>query len=241
MAGFGKWLGGGLGWALGGPMGAVIGFAVGSLFDSGSTPTVVKQQSTTESDFKISLLVLIACIMKADGRVQKSELALVKKFLVSNFGEEGALEALQLLKNILEQPIDEREVALQIHQHMNYSAKLQLLQFLFDIALADSEVHPTEQAMIERIAAIFGISHADFESLKAPHFKNIDPSWAYKTLEIEPTATDDEVKKAYRRMAMKYHPDKVHDLGEDIKKSATEKFRSVNEAYESIKKTRNIA
>jgi DnaJ like chaperone protein len=92
-----------------------------------------------------------------------------------------------------------------------------------------------------RIAAIFGISHADFESLKAPHFKNIDPSWAYKTLEIEPTATDDEVKKAYRRMAMKYHPDKVHELGEDIKKSATEKFRSVNEAYESIKKTRNIA
>lgn len=241
MAGFGKWLGGGLGWVLGGPIGALIGFSLGSVFDTQTPQTNSETRVTTESDFKMSLLVLIACVMKADGRVQKSELTIVKRFLVTNFGEEGAYEALQLLKNIIDQPIDEREVAQQIHQHMNYSAKLQLLHFLFDIALADGEVHPAEQAMIERISTIFGISYADYESLKAPYFKNSDTSWAYKALEIETVATDDEVKKAYRRMAMKYHPDKVNELGEDIKKSATEKFRSINEAYESIKRERNIA
>lgn len=241
MAGFGKWLGGGLGWVLGGPIGALIGFTLGSVFDTKSSQPELSAAPTTESDFKISLLVLIACVMKADGRIQKSELTIVKKFLVSNFGEEGALEALQLLKQILEQPINESEVAQQMHRHMNYSSKLQLLHFLFDIALADGEVHSSEQAMIERIAGIFEISRADFESLKAPYFKNTDPEWAYKALEIEATATEDEIKKAYRRMAMKYHPDKVNNLGEDIKKSATEKFRSINEAYETIKQSRNIA
>ncbi len=243
MAGFGKWLGGGLGFILGGgPIGAIIGFALGSMFDG---TTVAKSSAsravTAQNDFKMSLLVLIACVMKADGRVQKSELAVAKRFLVANFGEEGALEALQILKNILEQEIDASQVAMQINQFMNYSAKLQLIHLLFEIALADGEVHPAEQDMIERIATIFRISHPDFESLKAPYFKNTDPSWAYKTLEIEPTATEDEIKKAYRRMAMKFHPDKVHNLGDDLKKSATEKFRSINEAYETIKKAKGMS
>lgn len=244
MAGFGKWIGGGLGWVLGGgPIGALIGFALGSMFD-GSGSASVKQTTqtrrTTEGDFKMSLLVMMACIMKADGRVHKAELSVVKKFLVANFGEEGALEALQILKKLLDQPINETEVAMQINQHMNYSAKLQLVHLLFDIAFADGEVHPSELSVIERISSIFRISTADFESLKAPFNKHSDPTWAYKTLEIEPTATDDEVKKAYRRMAMKYHPDKVNNLGDDMKKSATEKFRTINDAYESLKKTRGI-
>lgn len=243
MAGFGKWLGGGLGFVLGGgPIGAIIGFALGSMFD---TPSASKSKedraATAQNDFKMSLLVLIACVMKADGRIQKSELAVVKRFLVANFGEDGALEALQILKKLLEQDIDVSQVAMQINQFMNYSAKLQLVHLLFDIALSDNEVNAAEQAIIERIAAILRISKADFESLKAPYFKNTDPSWAYKTLEIEPTATEDEIKKAYRRMAMKYHPDKVNSLGDDMKKSATEKFRTINEAYETIKKARGIA
>lgn len=242
MAGFGKWLGGGLGWAFGGPIGALIGFAVGSMFD---TPTTIKttqsRVTTTQNDFKVSLLVLMACVMKADGRIQKSELAIVKRFLVANFGEDGALEALQILKNLLEQNINETEVAMQVSQFMNYSAKLQLIHLLFDIAMSDGEIHAAEKALLERIATIFRISNADFESLKAPYFKNSDPTWAYKTLEIEPTATDDEIKKAYRRMAMKFHPDKVHNLGEEMKKSANEKFRSINEAYETIKKARGMS
>jgi DnaJ like chaperone protein len=243
MDGFGKWLGGGLGWAFGGPIGGLIGFAVGSMFDAPTitVKTTQDRAASAQNDFKMSLLVLIACVMKADGRIQKSELAIVKRFLVANFGEDGALEALQILKNLLEQDINETEVAMQINQYMNYSAKLQLVHLLFDIAMSDGEVHPSEQAMLERIATIFRISKADFESLKAPYFKNSDPTWAYKTLEIEPTATEDEIKKAYRRMAMKFHPDKVHNLGEEMKKSAHEKFRTINEAYETIKKAKGMS
>lgn len=245
MAGFGKWIGGGLGWAFGGPIGALIGFAVGSLFEGASSQEMPRMNTTqtrrtTEADFKMSLLVLMACMMKADGRVDKAELAVVKKFLVANFGEEGALEALQILKGILNEPINETEVAIQINQYMNYSAKLQLIHLLFDIAYADGVIHNNELDLIQRIAGIFQISTADFESLKAPYNKQTDPAWAYKTLEIEPAATVDEIKKAYRRMAMKYHPDKVNNLGEEMKKSATEKFRSINTAYEELKKLRGF-
>ena len=244
MSGFGKWIGGGLGWTFGGPIGALIGFTIGSLLD-GSKSTSMRvstpnEQKTNESDFKMSLLVLVACIMKADGNASKSELNIVKRFLVANFGEQGALEALQILKNLLNQPIDVREVSMQINMYMNYSAKLQLIRFLFDVAYADAFIHPSEFAIIEQVSNIFGISTSDFISIKAPFTKQTDTNWAYKTLEIEPTASDEELKKAYRRMAMKYHPDKVNDLGEDVKKSATEKFRSINEAYENIKKVRGI-
>jgi DnaJ like chaperone protein len=242
MGNFAKWIGGGLGWAFGGPIGALIGFAVGSMLGGTeiSTSRSVGTSRTTEGDFKMSLLVLMACIMKADGRIDKAELAVVKKFLVSNFGEQGALEAMPILKNLLDQQINETEVAAQIGQHLNYSSKLELLNLLFTIAYADGEVVASELSTIKRIADIFRIDRLDFESVKAPYMKTIDRDWAYKSLEIETTATNDEIKKAYRRMAMKYHPDKVNDLGDDVKKSATEKFRSINEAYESLKKQRGI-
>jgi len=237
----GKWIAGGLGWALGGPIGALIGFGLGSLLEGTTVQTSVSTQRTTEADFKISLLVLIACIMKADGKILKSELAVAKKFLVTNYGEEQALEALQILKDLLNKEINETEVAAQIGQQMNYSSKLELLHLLFMIAYADGEVHPLELDAIQRIAAIFHISSGDFNSIRAPYTQTVDRDWAYKTLEVEPSATNEEVKKAYRSMAMKYHPDKVGDLGEDVKKSATERFRTINEAYEAIKKERGIA
>lgn len=243
MGNFAKWIGGGLGWAFGGPIGSLIGYAVGSMID-GSDVSVTRSigpSRTTEGDFKMSLLVLMACIMKADGRVDKAELAVVKKFLVSNFGEQGALDALPILKNLLDQPINETEVAVQIGHHLNYSSKLELLNLLFNIAYADGEVVASELSTIKRISNIFRIDRLDFESVKAPYMKAVDRDWAYKSLEIETTATNEEIKKAYRRMAMKYHPDKVNDLGEDVKKSATEKFRSINEAYENLKKLRGFA
>lgn len=243
MGSFGKFIGGGLGFVLGGPIGALVGFAIGSMFDGGVTG--LPQQTytgnhTSEGDFKMSLLVLMACVMKADGRIVKSELDVVKKFLVANFGEQGALEALQILKNLLEQDINETEVANQIGFNLNYSSKLELLHLLFQIAYADGEVDGKELDTLQRISIQFRVNRLDFESVKAPYMKHIDRDWAYKTLEIEPTVSDDEIKKAYRTMAKKYHPDKVNDLGEDIKKSATEKFRSINEAYESLKKQRGI-
>ncbi|NQU54930.1 MAG: TerB family tellurite resistance protein [Bacteroidetes bacterium] len=244
MAKFGKWIGGGLGWAFGGPIGAIIGFTVGSMFDGGKGQTQTNGTTgysgrTTTGGYVMSLLVLVAAVMKADGKVLKSELDYVKKFMVHNFGEASAVEAIKLLKDILNQTIPVDEVCHQIRQNMNSSARLQLVHFMFGIAQADGHVDKSELKLIAHICQQMGISNSDFESIQAMFVPNTESD--YKILEIERSATDDELKKAYRRMAMKFHPDKVSHLGEDFQNAAKEKFQKVNQAYESIKKERKIA
>jgi DnaJ like chaperone protein len=244
MGKFGKWIGGGLGWAVGGPIGAIFGFMIGSALDGSRTTTSTfrgtsQTNRTTSGDYIASLLVLIAAVMKADGKVLRSELDYVKSFLVHNFGSSSAQEATKMLQDLLKQTIPIDEVCLQIKQNMNYSARLQLIHFLFGIANADGQVDKTELHLIDHICLTMGINNSDFESIKAMFVKNTDS--AYKILEIEPTATDDEIKTAYRRMAMKFHPDKVSYLGEDFQKAAKEKFQKVNEAYQTIKENRKFA
>jgi DnaJ like chaperone protein len=109
---------------------------------------------------------------------------------------------------------------------------------LFGVAQADGKVDISELNAIASISRYMGVSAKDFESIKSMFVAAVDSS--YKILEIEKTATDDEVKKAYRKMAVKFHPDKVSHLGEDFQKKAKEKFQKVNEAYEQIKKERGM-
>lgn len=244
MAGFGKWLGGGLGWVVGGPIGALLGYAMGTIFDSASLPPAdarraIGAEETAQGDFSISLLVLCAAVMKADGRVVKGELEFVKTFLVKSFGEAHAKERVLLLRELLQQDFSLADVCLQIKQYMPHASRLQLLHFLYGVANADETIDARELQVIEQIAHYLGISHADAASLKAMYYKDIDS--AYKILEIEPAATEEEIKKAYRKMAVKYHPDKVSQLGEDVQKAAKEKFQKLQEAYEQVKKQRGIA
>lgn len=241
MARFGKWLGGGLGFVMGGPIGGLLGFLVGSMVDSTTIHTSVYSPGnirTTQGDFGVSLLVLIAAVMKADGKVVKSELDYVKQFFVRQFGRESAVQATKMLRDLLKQDIPLRDVCQQIGRNMDYSSRLQMLQLLFNISLADNNIHPSELDIISRISGYLGISSTDFTSIKNMFVPETDS--AYKILEIEKSASDEEVKKAFRKMAMKYHPDKVSQLGEDYRKIAEEKFKKVNEAYEKIKKERNI-
>ncbi|MBO4589871.1 MAG: TerB family tellurite resistance protein [Bacteroidaceae bacterium] len=259
---WGKWILGGLGFAYGGPIGALIGLFIGSLLDSGvkmigssddpytssrrtgsdtySRNSDSYRRTTTVGDIRVSMLVLIACVMKADGRLLKSELSYVKAFLAKNYGEQGAKEALQLLKDLLKKDIDPTSVSAQIARYVNYSTRLEMVHMLLGLANADGDFAPEEEAVIRRIASAMGISSADYQSLAALYQKTKDPDWAYKALEIEPSATDDEVKKAYRRMALKYHPDKVANAGEDMVREATEKLKKINEAYEEIKRQRGM-
>lgn len=242
MAKFAKWVGLGLGWAVGGPIGGILGLALGSMFD-GSTPTAdprgrLYQSTTRRGDYAASLLVLVAAVMKADGRVMKSELDYVKNYFLTRFGNETAQEAIVMLRDILKQEIPVREVTAQLNQRLDYSYRLEMVHFLFGIAAADSGISESEKKLIRQIAGFMNITSSDMESIQAMFISASDA--AYKILEIDPSATDDEMKKAYRRMAMKYHPDKVAHLGEDFKRVAQEKFRKVKDAYDSIKKQRGI-
>jgi DnaJ like chaperone protein len=238
---YGKWLAGGLGWAFGGPVGGILGFVLGSVYDNSEEITVQdgRRVGTSRSgDFAASLLVLTAAVMKADNRILKAELDFVKAFFLRQFGEHYAKEQMLVLRELLKQEIPLRDVCVQIKQHIDHPSRLQLLHYLFGISISDGEAHPLEVKVIEQIASYLGINDADFGSIKAMFVK--DKKAAYHILEIEPTATDDEVKKAYRKMALKYHPDKVMHLGEEHQKAANEKFQKVNDAFQQIKKERGF-
>ncbi|HDP76252.1 MAG TPA: molecular chaperone DjlA [Bacteroidales bacterium] len=237
MGKYGKWITGGLGWAFFGPIGAILGFAIGSIFDNMETSKIYTGE-TSRNGFIVSLLVLVSAVMKADGKVLKSELEYVKSYFYNNFGPAAAREAILLLRDILKQAVPLRDVCLQIKDNVDYHSRLQLLHFLFGIAQADGVVSSVELKVIVEIAGLLGISDADFGSIKTMFIPDTDKY--YTILEVSPNATNEEIKKAYRQMAIKYHPDKVQHLGEDIRQAAEQKFKMVNEAYEKIKKERGF-
>jgi len=244
MAKYGKWIGAGLGFVMGGPIGALFGYFIGSTFDA--TTVVTSRQTndpgpspTGRGDFLLSLVVLATALMKADGKVTRNELDFVKKFFRDNFGPEGEREALAIIKDLLNKEIEVAQVCHQIRTNMNIYSRTQLLYFLFGLAKADGTVCQHEISLLDRISDLLGIDATTYRSIKAMYYDDLES--AYNVLGISSSATDEEIKKAYRKMALANHPDKVGYMGEDIRKAAEKKFMTINEAYEKIKKQRGIS
>lgn len=246
MGNFIKWLGAGLGFAVGGPIGSILGFVVGNFIGGFSKADIEEAKKYSASggnvqsgDFEISLLLLSSVVIKADGKVDERELAFVRNYFKQMYGEERASHAFKLFKGFIQNnEISTRQVCLQIRQNLTHASRLQLLHFLFGIAQADGNVTEAEVNAIKTIAGYLYISQHDFESIQAMFYDSTDS--AYKILEIEKTVSNDELKKAYRKMVKKYHPDKLQHLGEEHVKGAEEKFKQVQKAYENIQKERGL-
>ena len=241
------WITGALGWAFFGPLGGLLGYAAGSFLNSAARAAAQAQiggpqpgPGAARNDFIASLLVLTAAMMKADGHATKAELQVVKQFFAQQFGVRIAQDALRMLRDLVDKDIPTGPVCAQIRANMNASQRLALLHFLFSIAHADGELHPAEDRLLARLAAELGIPAAAIRSIAAMFAPRADPDADYRVLEVSPNATDDEVRRAYRRLSMKHHPDKVAHLGAEFQKTATEKFQRVNAAYASIKRTRGM-
>ncbi|MDD4395539.1 MAG: TerB family tellurite resistance protein [Bacteroidales bacterium] len=234
---------------------AVLGYFIGSLLDNIFFSKVsIRRQNYSRKDFSNTLLILAAAVVKADGRFAKSELYYIKDYFVRTMGSARATEAMLRLQDIYDNDFNIPSVCAELRQDASIHERLLILQFLFGLANADGEMHTVEIAEIERISQWCGISHNDFESIKSMYTNyyyqqsnnsfgtrssyNLDND--YKILEISPDATDEEVKKAYRSLAKKYHPDRVNHLGEDMRKAAEEKFAKLSQAYDNIKKARGI-
>ena len=261
--GFGKWIGGIVGFMTMGPLGALAGYALGSMFESNNTTSGgdayggygrgtegPEEMYGQRNSFLFSMLVMASYIIKADGKIMHSEMEFVRKVLRENFGEQAAQEGNQILLNLFERckQMDAqnpyafkntiRECGMQMAQNMGYEERLQLLDFLVKIAQSDGHVSPEEVDALKEVAQSMGLSAKEVESML--HLGGNTLEEAYKVLEIEPTVTDAEVKAAYRKLALKHHPDRVATLGEDIRKAAQEKFQQINSAKEQIYKSRGL-
>ncbi|WP_298793156.1 TerB family tellurite resistance protein [uncultured Allomuricauda sp.] len=243
-----KWVAAFLGYFIFRFPGAILGFLLGSLFENmGGAKrggrTVFQdftRQTVSPADFELNLLSLCSIIIKADGQVNQRELDYVRQYFLSTYGKEKANAIFRTFNDV----IKKREVSAQricsyLEQRTRYEVRLQLLHFLFGIAQADGQVSKAEIDKLREIAGYFRVGRHDFESIMAMFIKSADN--AYKILEIEKTVSDEEVKKAYRTMAKKYHPDRVVTENEAIKKGAEEKFKEVQKAYETIQKERGIS
>ena len=235
---------------------AFVGFFIGSLIDRTTSKSGASnssggrkggfqdafeyyRQQSSRFDIQTMLMALSASVMKADGKVLKIELDFVKRFFTSQFGNRFTSEHLQILKNFLDSDkIPLQEICADIRTRMPSEVRVQLIHYLFSIAKADGDVAPAEMNIIQKIATMLGVSAVEFESVKNMFYRNVDSD--YKILGVESSVTDEEVKKAYRKMAISFHPDKVATMGEEYQKGAKEKFQQIQDAYEAIKKRRGF-
>jgi DnaJ like chaperone protein len=264
-----KWIGGALGFMMAGPLGALSGLFIGYLIDSmvsndkDATDGWNRNSSNgyngsnqnqyfegQRNSFLFSFLVLASYIINADKKIMHSEMECVRRFLRQNFGADAEEQGNHILLRLFDEqnkmdaqnPYQYKDVirqcCAQIAQNMDYGQQLQLVNFLVIIAKADGNVCAEEIDALKFICMSMGISQEDLNSMLSIGGNNLED--AYNVLGITEDATDDEVKAAYRKMALKHHPDRVATLGEDIKRAAEKKFQEINEAKERIYKARGL-
>lgn len=226
----------------------------GNTFRNDYSDTQFNQRPFEEdrNSFLFSMLVLSSYIIKADGKIMHSEMNCVRNFLHNNFGEQAVQQGEDILLKLFEMQKQQgattfketiRKSCVEISFHMNIGQRLQLLDYLIIIAKVDGTVSPEEVYALKEVATYLGLSAQDVDSMlnmEASSNQQIGLDEAYKILGISPNATNDEVKAAYRKMALKHHPDRVSTLGDDVREAAEKKFQEINNAKERIYKARGL-
>lgn len=242
-----RWIFAILGWLLTRNIfGALMGFFTGLVvegmqkkdprFQSVNQP---RKAGYSPANFEVNLLSLCAVVIKSGGDVSRSSLDYVRTKFVSLYGKERANQAFRIFnEQVKKQEIPVERICVFVRAQAPYEVRLQIVHFLFEVAHTDGYVNPQELYQIRRIAMNLMISQQNYQSIESMFLHSDDE--AYKILGISKNATDSEVKKAYRAMAKKYHPDRVASENEAIRKGAEEKFKKVQQAYEKIQKQRGF-
>ena len=212
--------------------GAFVGFFIGSFLSP-------KVQKISSKDFEINLLALASLVIKADGKVTQNELDFVRRYFITAYGKNRANEVFKIFnQNVKNKGISVSKISRLFNLALNYESRLQVIHFLFGIAKADGNISELEIKKLLEFSNLFKLSYADFLSIKAMFVQESDN--AYKILELDKNATNDQIKKSYRELAKKHHPDKVQHLGNAYVKAAQDKFQQIQKAYQNIKNERGF-
>lgn len=234
---------------------------VSTLFNGGGGDEAGRSSNSAEHFYRDALLKVMATAMKADGRVVRSELDVVKTVLVRQFGEDGAKSALLRLRELLQTNFDARTAAMNIGAMLPYADRLRIADVLCQIAEADGIITETEVQTVVNLSYYMGLSAADTQRIASRlRVNGGERGWsgnanggygqggtntgsatnAYATLGVKPDATNSEVKDAYRALVKKYHPDRYATKSAGEQAQAEQKFKEVQAAYEQVKKSRGL-
>jgi len=253
MAWFGKLIGGSIGLLFGGPLGMIAGIAFGHMFDkAGMLPEQQRTGYASALDqrqmlFFVGAFSMLAKVAAIDGEITKAERERVIAFIRSDLRLSGEQEELAL--RIFDVAASSQEsfdrLALQFVQAFRFEPNIlqTMIDILVQVAAADGTVTLAEEALIKRAAQIFGIAVSYIDHLIARAAPKADPLVkAYNTLGVDSSATDDQVKAAYRRLSREFHPDALaaQGLGEEFTAHSTAKFREIQGAWQAIKDVRRI-
>jgi DnaJ like chaperone protein len=254
MGWFGKITFGTLGLFLGGPLGAIAGAAMGHLLvdkgidaagravDSTGRPRL-GQAEQAQATYFISLFSILGKLSKIDGVVAREEIAVVDGFID---GLPMADREKQFARRIFNEAKDSQysieDFATQLYQAVGAQPALLLsfLDLLFQIAAADGQFHPAEEAALKTVRDIFKVGNQQFEDIKAVYFKDFDKF--YKMLNCSPESSNEEIKSNYKKLVKEFHPDKIISKGlpEEFIDFASNRFREIHESYEKIRQERGF-
>jgi len=262
MGWIGKLIGGAIGWVIGGPLGLIAGIAFGNLFDraghismdqgqAGPGGAFQSQSYSREQQsqmvFFVGAFSMLARLATVDGRLLPEEQKKVEEFIDQDLklDAQSRNAAMRVFSAALSGGGTFTQFATQFYQ--NFSHEPALLELMIDIfyrvAIADGEINAAEEQLISQAARLFNISSALLDSIRHRYTGGAgSPNRAYAVLGLDKEASNEDIKKAYRKLSIEFHPDTVASKGlpEEFTKFATDKFRAIQEAYDALKKERNI-
>lgn len=250
MGWLGKIVGGTIGFALGGPLGAIAGAALGHTFDANHEPYYrdarrrLSHHEQSQMTFFVATFSMLAKLAKVDGHISPEEIQTIEDFMARdlNLNPESRRFAAQVFETAIESPMSFQDFAGQFYQHFQQQPQLLdlMIDVLFRLSVADGHLSTSEESLIRSAAAIFNFGERKYNELKSRYAP--DSERYYAILETDSRATNEEIKKQYRKLVKEYHPDKIAAKGlpEEFTKFANDKFREIQEAYDAVKQERGI-
>ena len=250
MGWLGKVVGGTIGFALGGPLGGIAGAVFGHAFDRSEERTFSGEHQRLspgeESQFAffIGAFSMLAKLSQADGRVSQEEVTSIEKFMVFdlNLNRQSQAVAMNIFQAAMASPGTFQDFAVQFYDRFRFQPQLLdvMIDILLRVSIADGVLSASEERLLLSAKSIFRISDTQYTAIKSRYVKDDDKYYAI--LGITRNDTNEVIRTRYRKLAKEYHPDMIASKGlpEEFTKLAEDKFREIQEAYDVVRKERNI-